>query len=158
MSTNKAIITFESPDVMASKPWPIGIDVNDNVTSGLGKDDGARLIGFGELGKQYVSVLIEDARDNPESVKGLVPTFAKDGGLFEWSIPVAEFTLTEPIVDKHFRIDIQMSNSAVQYGVDIAEILTRIARDVEQQDEGRVIRDINGQKVGTWEYVEVERS
>lgn len=89
---SKIIIEFEHTDVMSPRPWPVGINEQAVVTSGLGPDDGATLIGFGPKGAQEITVWLVAASEKPEIVKGLVPTFAsRDGsGLFEWSIPIAE--------------------------------------------------------------------
>jgi hypothetical protein len=87
---SKIIIEFEHEDVMTPRPWPVGINAEGIVTSGLGPDDGATLIGFGPKGKQEITVWLIAASTNPEIVKGLVPTFSNEGGLFEWSLPIAE--------------------------------------------------------------------
>jgi hypothetical protein len=91
----KTIIKFESEGLSQSHPWPVGLDENNVVTSGLGPDDGAILIGFGERGQYSIDVVAEDACKNPDSVVGLVPTFVKGGSMFEWTCIVAELTVSE---------------------------------------------------------------
>ncbi|WP_025157233.1 hypothetical protein [Leifsonia aquatica] len=86
--TVKAVIHLEHNDPHDRAPWPIGIDENKRVTSGLGPDDGASLIGFGPAGSYDVTVFAEAALANPESVVGLVATFG-NGGMFSWNVPVA---------------------------------------------------------------------
>lgn len=93
---SKLIIAFQNLDVMQPHPWPVGINDEDIVTSGLGDDDGAKILGFGTLGEQSVSVWIEEARRDPASVVGLAPTFSNRGGFFEWQHVVAELSVIEP--------------------------------------------------------------
>lgn len=83
---SKIIIHFEQQDVHQPQPWPIGI-TDGTVTSGLGKDDGATLIGFAERGTYVVKVFAKAAEADPASVVGLVPVFG-NGGMFNWDIPV----------------------------------------------------------------------
>jgi hypothetical protein len=73
-------------------PWPVQVDDQGVVTTGLGRDDGANLIGFGPLGEQRITVYPIAVWDRPEAAVGLVPTFAsKDGeGPFEWQCIVSE--------------------------------------------------------------------
>ena len=84
----RVIIQFETADD-GRRPWPVGVDPDGTVTSGLGPDDGAKLIGFGPLGENRVTVWPGDAVEDPASVVGLVATFGK-GNFFEWAIPIAE--------------------------------------------------------------------
>ena len=94
---SKLIIDFQHTDVMQPRPWAIGVDADNDVTSGLGPDDGARLIGFGTQGEQSVSVWPEDARKDPASVVGLVPTFSDGDNMFEWQHVVGELTIIEEV-------------------------------------------------------------
>lgn len=88
-----SVIRYDShPD--GKMPYPIHVDVDGIVRSGLGGDDGARLLGFGPRDAQKVTVPWEDALEAPESVVGLVATFGF-GNVFAWDIPVAKFELVE---------------------------------------------------------------
>lgn len=89
------IIEFQHHDVLEPRPWPVAVDSQGIVTSGLGPDDGATLIGFGPKGEQRITVWLVAASQKPEIVKGLVPSFSdiNGKGLFEWSIPIAELTV-----------------------------------------------------------------
>lgn len=83
---SKLIINFEAqPDL--SVPWPVGVE-NGTVTSGLGNDDGARLVGFGKQGEYHIDVFPEAVINDPSLAVGLVPTFA-NGTLFEWGVKVS---------------------------------------------------------------------
>lgn len=159
MTGSKLIIEFSHPDIMKPKPWPVAIDLETGrALSGLGNDDGALLIGFGVQGAQSVDVWFESGQEiSTELIKGLVPTFSGNGGFFEWGNPIRDARVQEPVSDKHLIIDIQMSNDAAQTGEELAEILRAVVSQIEQQDEGRPIFDLNGNKVGTWEYKEVVR-
>lgn len=90
---SRLIITFESLGVHQPQPWPIGIDENNIVTSGLGRDDGATLIGFGVQRNYHVDVYASEIREHPEKAVGLVPTFATASGMFEWSIRIKEVSV-----------------------------------------------------------------
>lgn len=93
---SRIIIDFKHDDVMQPKPWPVAVK-DGTVTSGLGTDDGANLIGFGEPGAQSVTVYLEDVIDDPSRAVGLSPTFAGGAsGLFEWGYVVAEIQVTDP--------------------------------------------------------------
>lgn len=93
---SKLIIDFQHDDVMQPKPWPVTIDENNDATSGLGNDDGARLVGFGESGSVGSALILpEDARKDPASVIGLVPTFSTGTGLFWWQHAVRGLTVVE---------------------------------------------------------------
>lgn len=89
---NGAVIHFEHKDIHDPAPWPVAVDGENTVQSGLGRDDGARLIGFGPLGAQRVTVFAEDAIQDPARVVGLAPTFA-DGNMFSWNMPVSELVI-----------------------------------------------------------------
>lgn len=88
MSHIKMLIHFEHTDVMQPVPWAVAIDHEHMVTSGLGHEDGAFLVGFGPKDEQRITVLLEDAQENPETVVGLVPTFTRNGKLFVWNLAV----------------------------------------------------------------------
>lgn len=92
---SKLIIQFEHPDVMDPAPRPVGISAENVVTSGLGHDNGALLVGFGSQGAQRVEIFVDEARSKPEDVLGLAPTFVKNGKLFEWPRPVASIVVIE---------------------------------------------------------------
>ena len=85
------IIHFEM-DKNFRTPWPVQVDEQSVVTSGLGHDDGANLLGFGPLGEQRVTVYPIAVWEDPSIAVGLVPSFAaKDGkGPFEWQCVVSE--------------------------------------------------------------------
>lgn len=86
-------ITLDQPDVMKPRPYAIRMDANYKVTSGLGTDDGAHLVGFGPAGEQRITVFAEQAIADPASVVGMTATFS-DGNLFVWDIPVKSFVVT----------------------------------------------------------------
>ena len=157
---NAIVIDFKcDEDIMVPAPWPVGIDADNKVTSGLGNDDGAVFIGFAQPGVEGLAYMPEDIGDIDFEAEELVPVFSNGGGFFNWNLIIRGVRVIEPVVitDKHFTIDIQMSNDAVQTGEDIAEILRIVLTQVEQQSEGRAIFDANGNKVGTWGYSEVAR-
>lgn len=86
----RMIIQFQHEDVMEPKPWPVVVDENWEVTSGLGYDDGSFLLGFGPAGEQEITVYPRDVVKNPKLAEGLTATFSgKDGKFFLWNIPVA---------------------------------------------------------------------
>lgn len=87
----RIVIQFDST-VDGRRPWPVGVDADGTVRSGLGPDDGAKLIGFGPLGANRVDVWPADAVEDPSSVVGLVPTFS-DGNFFEWAMPIVELSV-----------------------------------------------------------------
>lgn len=70
------------------RPWPIAVDQDMVVVSGLGEDDGARLIGFQEPGVQTV-VLLATAwvQGDLDAAKGLEPVFS-NGNLFVMQGPI----------------------------------------------------------------------
>ena len=88
-------MTFACPVIIhygqlenGKQPYAIHVDAEDIARSGLPAEDiGARLLGFGPRGEQRVTVLTDAARDNPESVVGLVATFGF-GNVWAWDIPV----------------------------------------------------------------------
>lgn len=113
---SKLIIEFQHEDVMQPRPWPVGVNADDIVTSGLGHDDGARLLGFGLQGEQTVTVFPDAARKDPASIVGLVPTFSSaGGGMFEWSHPVREMGVIQDI--KSIESPEDLANLAGDLGV-----------------------------------------
>lgn len=154
---SKIVIDFKHEDVHQPRPWPIGI-TDEIVTSGLGNDDGAQLIGFAKKDEQVLAYFLEDADDIDFEAEDIVPVFSADGGFFNWNLPIRGIrTIEEAITDKHFVLDIQMSNDDVLTGEGIAALLMEIAEDVAAGRDGRSIYDHNGNKVGTWGYKEVAR-
>jgi hypothetical protein len=63
------------------RPWPIAVNEDMTVASGLGSDDGARLIGFQVEGIQSIEVFATEWRVDLSLAVGLEPVFAS-GGLF----------------------------------------------------------------------------
>jgi len=145
---SKLIIEFQHEDVMQPRPWPVGVSADDIVTSGLGHDDGARLLGFGPLGEQNVTVSPEAARTDPQSVIGLAPTFSNVGGnMFEWRYLVRELTVIEDIKGIHTPDD--LSKLAADLGVrsdwhepDEQEVDVRIRGNHLDNAMGSTMRDI----------------
>jgi hypothetical protein len=92
------IITFVHDDIHQPRPWPVAVDEHNDVTSGLGPDDGARLIGFGPQSSETAVVYPDDVRGDPTLALGLVPSFSDGRGLFAWNLLVAEVSVrrTEP--------------------------------------------------------------
>jgi hypothetical protein len=90
---SNTVINFKpSGNVMDPAPWPILLDENWRVLSGMGPEgDGAQLVGFGPAGEQTVEVYAWEAMKHPENVEGMTPTFS-DGGLFVWNLPVESIT------------------------------------------------------------------
>lgn len=84
----RLIIEFDI-DKHNQRPWPILVDGEDTVISGLGPDDGSRLLGFGPFGAQRVDIFPEIVRQEPAAAKGLVATFS-NGTPFEWQVTVRE--------------------------------------------------------------------
>lgn len=69
-----------------------------------------------------------------------------------------EAVVRDVITDKHFRLDIRLSNAAMLTGDDIADALRVLAHNhVFDHVEARAIYDGNGEVVGKWEIVEVAR-
>ena len=63
-------------DIMVPAPWPIGLE-DGVVTSGLGHDDGAVLIGFAKKDEQSLAYMPEQ-----------IDTISDGKGFFNWNIPV----------------------------------------------------------------------
>lgn len=55
-----------------------------------------------------------------------------------------------------FRCDITMDNAAFEDGVELPELLRKVAGDVEFGNQDGSIRDSNGNRVGTWQIDEDE--
>lgn len=99
------IISYRRDNLDKPQPWPVGLDEKpvagyDDLThwvvsSGLGDDDGAVLVGFGPVGEYRVVVMPEAAAADPTSAEGLAATFSKGDGFFEWAMPVNELTVRE---------------------------------------------------------------
>lgn len=56
-----------------------------------------------------------------------------------------------------FTAEIEMDNDAFVdggYGPELTRILRVIAEQINQDDQGRIIRDINGNTVGSWQIGE----
>jgi hypothetical protein len=85
------LLSYQRDDVKQPQPWPVAVDLQTSlVTSGLGPDDGAFLIGFGPAGEQRITVYLAAAVEKPEVVTGMTATFSKDDNLFLWNIPIAD--------------------------------------------------------------------
>lgn len=83
------IINFEAVDVRSPQPWPVRIDARGLVTSGLGDDDGACLVGFGPAGEQRVTYFADEEL-NLEELVGMQPTFVDPAGkMFLWRLTIA---------------------------------------------------------------------
>lgn len=63
------------------RPWPIAVDAEMVVVSGLGEDDGARLIGFQSPGVQNVILMASEWITDTSKAVGLEPVFS-NGNLF----------------------------------------------------------------------------
>lgn len=85
------VIHFVRPeDPAARHPWPVAVDGNNRVQSGLGSDDGATLMGFEKPGSHSLEVMVADAIEKPELVLGLHPIFGGSGGMFSWALEVQQ--------------------------------------------------------------------
>ena len=70
-------------DVSKPTPWPVLIDEDGTVISGLGQDDGSHLLGFQKGEQQSVVLWFKDFQVLPATAVGLVPVFTKRGeGMF----------------------------------------------------------------------------
>jgi len=158
--TGSYVLDFKHEDVNEPRPWPVGIK-DGIVTSGLGDDDGAALIGFAIQGEQRAVFLADQIEAIDWDQDELVPVFSNAGGFFNWDIPIRgirKIEVAEVITDKHFKLDIQMSNEAMLTGDAIADALRTIAHNhVFDHVQSRAIYDTNGAVVGKWEFVEVAR-
>ena len=74
-------------DIMVPAPWPIGLE-DGVVTSGLGHDDGAVLIGFAKKDEQSLAYMPEQIDTIDWDSEELVPVFSDGKGFFNWNIPV----------------------------------------------------------------------
>jgi hypothetical protein len=84
------IINFKHDDVAQARPWPIGINDDNIVTSGLGEDDGAKWIGFAPKGKTEFLASTRALGTLDFEAQDIVPVFVtKDGGMFNWDIAIA---------------------------------------------------------------------
>lgn len=171
---SKIVIDFKHEDVHQPRPWPVGIS-DEIVTSGLGADDGAQLIGFAHAGVQGIERFADEWRGIDFEEQDWVPVFSANGGFFNWNLPIRGIrAIEEQILDMHFILDIRLSNSAMQNGVEIATALREIAGRLAADDlplgewealtpHGQEsvtdvrINDMNGRPVGTWSVKEVAR-
>ena len=69
------------------RPWPIAVDEKFDVVSGLGEDDGSRLIGFQSPGIQRVILMAAGWAKDLDAAIGLEPVFS-NGNLFVMQGPV----------------------------------------------------------------------
>jgi hypothetical protein len=76
-------------------PWPIAVDPEGDVQSGLGDDDGARIIGFGPAGEQRIEVTWQVACLAPDSVVGMSASFSDGEHFFVWKPTVARIEIKE---------------------------------------------------------------
>lgn len=92
MSPSKRIgmvIHFEPSPESGASPASVAVDPNGDVQSGLGPDDGARIIGFGPAGKQEIEVTWQVACLAPDSVVGMTASFSDGEHFFVW-LPVVQ--------------------------------------------------------------------
>jgi hypothetical protein len=82
------IIDFKHSDVNEPRPWPIGINDDNIVTSGLGKDDGAVFIGFARKGEQKYFGSVRDILSIDFENEDIVPVFQTSTQMFNWDIPI----------------------------------------------------------------------
>jgi hypothetical protein len=87
---SKLIIEFKHEDVMEPRPWPVGINDDNEVTSGLGNDDGAVWIGFARKGEQAYFASTTDIGTLDFESQDIVPVFTNNGTMFNWDIPIRE--------------------------------------------------------------------
>ncbi len=87
---SKLIIEFKHKDVHEPRPWPVGINDDNIVTSGLGPDDGAVWIGFARKGEQAYFAATIDFLDIDFEKQDIVPVFTNNGSMFNWDIPIRE--------------------------------------------------------------------
>lgn len=94
----RIVIDFQHTDINEPMPWPLGINDELVVTSGLGPDDGAILIGFGPRGHSRETGITRhpvDALNEPGALVGMTASFSKDGNLFEWDLPIRGIRVIE---------------------------------------------------------------
>jgi hypothetical protein len=90
-----AIIHFQPPTDRSQRyPWPVAIDGNHVVQSGLAEDDGARLVGFARPGQHSLAVSAGDGLEYPDRVVGMVPIFLNAGGVFNWDLRIQSIEWT----------------------------------------------------------------
>lgn len=85
---SKLIIDFKHDDVMQPKPWPVAINDDNKVTSGLGNDDGATWNGFARKGEMGFFAAPTDFATIDFEAEDIVPVFTKDDVMFNWDIPI----------------------------------------------------------------------
>ena len=91
---SKIVIDFKHEDVHQPRPWPVAI-TDDIVTSGLGQDDGAVLIGFALAGSQTLAYMPEEIERIDFEAEDFVPVFSADNRFFNWSIPIRGIRIIE---------------------------------------------------------------
>lgn len=76
------LISQSHGDVSKPAPWPVLVDEEGKVLSGLGSDDGSQLLGFQHGDVQQVVLWFADFQVLPATAVGLVPVFSQPGGMF----------------------------------------------------------------------------
>lgn len=89
------VITFKNPDIMKPQPWPIYVDEENFVTSGLGEDDGATFIGFAPKGETRFRATVREFDTLNFDEEDVVPVFVKDEQMFNWNIPIKKISAVE---------------------------------------------------------------
>lgn len=84
------------------RPYPIRID-NRKAVTGLGRDDGATLVGFSKPNTQRIELTVDAAIANPGSVEGLWPIFANGTGMFDWSLEVDSIRVVPSLAEEMAR-------------------------------------------------------
>jgi hypothetical protein len=85
------IIEFKHVDPLAPRPWPVAIDDDNVVTSGLGDDDGAKFIGFARKGETKYFGSTRDILSIDFVNQDIVPVFQTATQMFNWDIPIRGF-------------------------------------------------------------------
>lgn len=85
---SRLIIEFQHTDVHEPAPWPIGINDDNVVTSGLGHDDGAVFLGFARKGQQEYFASPTDIGILDFQAQDIVPVFTNNGTMFNWDIAI----------------------------------------------------------------------
>jgi hypothetical protein len=87
---NVLIIDFKHADVTRPRPWPVVIDDDNQVISGLGPDDGATFVGFARKGEQRYYASVRDIGTIDFQSQDIVPVFVHHDVMFNWDIPIRE--------------------------------------------------------------------
>lgn len=86
---SKLILHF-TPGPNGKKPYPIAVEEDNKVRSGLGEDDGKSwLIGVGPRGEQSITHLSSAVRKEPGLAVGLSPSFSDGDGFFLWDAEIS---------------------------------------------------------------------